>query len=169
VPYDRPWCRATIHRGRITLNPWRPVLIRGGPAAMALEPLAAHDVAVADLHLPAEGELEVRFVPGSPRPPGTADAILAWAANVGFMRVWLPDRVADVEPDAEPLGCAEVRCPTCGLGWHDDSPDFWAAVHAARSFPGWCAACGGSLPEWHNAGRAHGGDPPAACGRVARS
>lgn len=135
---------------------------------MALERLAADGVAVADLHLHADGELEVRPVPGSPRPAGTTETILAWAAAVGFTRVWLPDRVADVGPAAEPLGRAHVRCPTCGLVWHDDTPDFWAAVRAAHSFPGWCAACGGSLPEWRNGRSAVAGDPPAACGRVTR-
>ncbi|MDP9384213.1 MAG: hypothetical protein M3P50_03085, partial [Actinomycetota bacterium] len=145
---ETPWWRATIAAGTVTLNPWTPRLIRGGPAAMVLERLG--DVAIADFFATgADGdEVLVRFVSRSPRPEGAAEAVLDWARATGHRRVWLPDRVADLEPAGDRLCVAEVRCPTCGLEWRDETPEFWCGVHAAGAFPGFCAACGGSLPEW---------------------
>jgi len=41
-----------------------------------------------------------------------------------------------------------VRCPTCTSVWADDSARFWTVVRESGHFPGFCPACGGSLPEW---------------------
>ncbi len=146
---ETPWCRATIAGGAVTLNPWNPRLIRGGPPAMVLERLGG-DVAIADLFAAGEEgeEIVVRFVSRSPRPEVAVEALLAWARTVGYRRVWLPDRVVDLEPERERPRVAEVVCPTCGLEWRDDAPEFWCRVYSAGAFPGFCAACGGSLPEW---------------------
>jgi hypothetical protein len=46
------------------------------------------------------------------------------------------------------VGCAEATCPTCGLPWRDDTVEFWERVRRDGAFPGFCLACGGSLPEW---------------------
>jgi hypothetical protein len=146
-----PWCRATIAGDALTLNPWTPQLIRGGPAAMSLERLHATGVALADLYAegePGDEELFVRYVGRSPRTAATDAALLAWARTVGYRRVWLPGRVVDLDVADAPVGPAETACPTCGLEWRDDTPEFWHGVRRAGAFPGYCLACGGSLPEW---------------------
>jgi hypothetical protein len=145
----QPWCRATIADGTITLNPWTPYLIRSGPQAMVLERLDG--VVLADLFTegePGEEELTVRYVCRSPRSGQAEDALIAWAATVGYRRIWLPTRVMDLDPAACELGVAATRCPTCHLEWRDETADFWGGVRAAGAFPGYCLACGGSLPEW---------------------
>ena len=145
-----PWARATIARGTITLNPWSPHLVRGGPLQMVLDRLDG--VVLADLtsHFDEdEEELIVRFVSPSPHPPEAVDALVAWAGTVGYRRAWLPGRVVDLEAPGGPIGAASVDCPTCGLTWRDETPEFWRHVYTAGAFPAFCVACGGSLPEWH--------------------
>src|SRR5687767_9897928 len=131
---SQPWCRATIVDGTVTLNPWTPYLVRGGPGAMALEGLAAHGVVLLDLFAegePGDEELTARYVCRSPRSAEAEEALTAWAALVGYRRIWLPDRVLDLDPAACDVGLAEARCPTCRLEWRDETPDFWTGVRAA--------------------------------------
>jgi hypothetical protein len=157
-----PWCRATIAGDAVTLNPWTPQLIRGGPAAMSLAPLEATGVALADLYAegePGEEELVVRYVAPSPRPQDADAALVAWARTVGYRRVWLPEAVVDLDVAGAPVGAAATACPTCGLTWRDESPEFWRGVRRAGAFPGWCPACGGSLPEWRVVAAAPTGAP----------
>ena len=149
---DLPWCRATIAGGTVTLNPWTPQLIRGGPAAMTLERLEDHGVVLVDLLSdgePGEEELTVKYVSRSPRSADAEEVLIAWARTVGYVRIWLPDRIVDLDPADVPLGVAEITCPTCKLDWRDDTAEFWMRVRGAGAFPGFCLACGGSLPEWH--------------------
>lgn len=143
-----PWCRATISGDTITLNPWAPALIRGGPAVMTLERLAERGIALADLSAegdPHEEELFVEYV-ARLRTDTSDEALLAWAQTVGYRRVWLADRVVDLDVAAAKIGLAETACRTCGLEWRDDSADFWNGVRAAGAFPAFCLACGSSLP-----------------------
>jgi hypothetical protein len=160
-----PWCRATIAGDAVTLNPWTPQLIRGGPAAMSLERLAATGVALADLYAegePGDEELLVRYVAHSLRSAATDAALVAWARTVGYRRVWLPAGVVDLDVAQAPVGPAATACPTCGLEWRDDTPEFWLGVRSAGAFPGFCLACGGSLPEWRVVAEAGAGDPAGA-------
>ena len=146
-----PWCRATIAGSTVTLNPWSPTLIRGGPLAMTLDRLEASGVVLVDLYAdgePGDEELTVRYVSHSPRSEEAEDTLVAWAQTVGYRRIWLPDRVLDLEPAEAEVGVAETRCPTCRLEWRDDTVEFWGSVRSACAFPGYCMACGGSLPEW---------------------
>ena len=140
-----PFVRATIQHGTLTLNPWTPGLIDGGPMGMVLDGARS---ALADLVVIAEGEeLIVQPVPRARWDADDEDAVLAWAAAVGYRRVWLPSRVVEPSALAESVR-AGVTCPTCGLRWEDETPEFWASVREDGHFPGWCRACGGSLPEW---------------------
>ncbi len=85
--------------------------------------------------------------------------------SVGYRRVWLSDRVVELEPDPARIATAEVRCPTCRTRWEDSSPEFWLTVHESRNFPHWCPLCGHEMPEWKlqepERPRRHGGPAPA--------
>jgi hypothetical protein len=140
--------RATIAGGELTLNPPLAGTITGGPAAMTLARL--RDVALVDLRRAGEDddELVATVPPNAPPLRRPARRVLcAWGALVGYRRLWLPDEVVDLEPPP-PIGTATVRCPTCTSTWADSSDCFWATVRANHHFPGYCPACGGSLPEW---------------------
>jgi len=150
--HDDPGCdrflRATIADGEITLNPPLSGTITGGPASMTFARLQG--VAIVDLRFAgADGDEVVATVPpNAPRLPRAARRVLAaWAALVGYRRLWLPDSVVALEPPP-PVGTASVRCPTCTSVWADDSARFWTVVRESGHFPGFCPACGGSLPEW---------------------
>lgn len=145
---DRCRLRATIAGGALTLNPPLAGTITGGPASMTLERLDG--VVLVDLRQAGEDDDElVATVPPNAPPIGRAArrVLRDWAALVGYRRLWLDDAVIDLEPPP-PVGTATVRCPTCTSVWADGSEDFWAMVRANRHFPGYCPACGGSLPEW---------------------
>jgi hypothetical protein len=161
VGLDRArFLRATIANGKITLNPPLRGTITGGPASMTLTRLG--DVALVDLRPAGEDddELVATVPPNAPPLRRAARRVLAeWAALVGYRRLWLPDRVVELDPPP-PVGTARVQCPTCTSVWADDSESFWAMVRRNGHFPGYCPACGGSLPEWRTA--AH-----RACGRGA--
>jgi hypothetical protein len=140
--------RATIAHGELTLNPPLGGTIRGGPASMTFARLDG--VVLVDLRYAGEDddELVVTTPPNAPAIGRAARRVLTdWAALVGYRRVWLPDAVVDLEPPP-PVGTATVRCPTCTSVWSDDSEGFWATVRENGHFPGYCPACGGSLPEW---------------------
>jgi hypothetical protein len=152
--------RATIARGELTLNPPLRGTIRGGPASMTLARLDG--VVLVDLRHAGEDDEELVATPPPNAPPigrAARRVLIDWAALVGYRRVWLPDAVVDLEPPP-PVGTATVRCPTCASVWSDGSEGFWAAVRRNGHFPGYCPACGGSLPEWK---------PAAAARRAARS
>src|SRR5436309_13045107 len=95
---DRPFARATITARKITLNPWRPSLIDGGPGGMLIRPLARRGVVLADLVADNEQrELIVRFVPRDSATEPARSALVHWAAQVGWRRIWLDDRVLDLD------------------------------------------------------------------------
>jgi len=147
-PRGDRFLRATIADGAITLNPPLSGTITGGPASMTFTRLRG--VAIVDLRFTGEDddELVATVPPNAPRLDRAARRVLAdWAALVGYRRLWLPDRVVELEPPP-PVGAASVRCPTCTSVWADDSARFWTVVRESGHFPGFCPACGGSLPEW---------------------
>jgi hypothetical protein len=148
---DRPFCRAAITPYSLTLNPWRPSLIRGGPGIACLHPLQRRRLVLADLTKLDEQELQVTFVPRTAGCDWARERLLDWARTVGYQRVWLDNAVVDVTDGLACTGRAIVRCPTCGLRWEDEGPDFWGVVRQSGWFPASCPACGGSLPEWSQA------------------
>jgi hypothetical protein len=133
---------------RVTLNPWRPNLIDGGPSGIAMRRGGRREVVLADLACIDDEELLVVFVPRDSGSDWARDAVVAWAARVGWRRVWLDDRVVDLAEAPAVAGRARVRCPTCGMRWEDERPEFWDNVRDDGWFPPSCLACGGSLPEW---------------------
>ena len=143
-----PFLRATIAAGELTLNPPLSGTITGGPASMTLARLDDGVVLVDLRHAGDDDELVATVPPNAPRLTAAARRTLArWAALVGYRRLWLPARVVELEPPA-PARTAMVRCPTCTATWADAGESFWAMVRASGHFPGYCPACGGSLPEW---------------------
>jgi hypothetical protein len=154
-PVRDRFLRATIADGEITLNPPLSGTITGGPASMTFARLEG--VAIVDLRFTGgdDDELVATLPPNAPRLDRAARRVLAdWAALVGYRRLWLPDSVVELDPPP-PVGTASVRCPTCTSMWADDSARFWTVVRESGHFPGFCPACGGSLPEWR-LGRAAG-------------
>ncbi len=142
---DPPMCRATLRAGQLSLNPWTPALLNGGPATAWVANLP---VALVDVYAGADDELIVSRVPGSRWDEKTAETLLEWAAGVGYRVVWLPDRVVAVDPSASVGRLVGAVCSTCGACWADETPEFWVRVRARHGFPRLCLACGGSLPEW---------------------
>src|SRR5436309_9710654 len=124
-----PFARATITSRGITLNRWRTGLIDGAPAGMLLRPLARRGVVLADLVADREQrDLMVRFVPRDAATDEARVALTQWAARVGWRRIWLDDRVVDLDSAQPALGRARAACPTCGLRWEDDRLEFWERV-----------------------------------------
>jgi hypothetical protein len=145
---DAPKFRATIADGRLMLIPWTPHLAFAGPLGVMARQRGEDGVTIVDLSAPGPRELIATQVANGSRWPSARRTLLRWARIVGYRRVWLPDRVVDLEPPRRALGEASVHCPTCHMHWTDGSPDFWAFVHENGSFPRWCTICGSGLPQW---------------------
>jgi hypothetical protein len=146
-----PSFRATIRRGRLTLTNWAPWLFRCGPLGALVRERERCGVAIADLTLHGEDddEVSVRFYAAGPKREEAERILIEWAARVGYRRVWLPDRLVEIEPAPEQtIGTAAVRCPTCLAHWADAQPEFWLQVRESGAFPMWCPACGCELPQW---------------------
>jgi hypothetical protein len=111
---DRPFARATVTGRRITLNPWQPGLIDGGPGGAVLRRAGRRERVLADLTRLDDGELLVKFVPRDGASDAVRRALIDWAARVGWWRVWLDDRVVDLGERPAVAGRAYVRCPSCG-------------------------------------------------------
>ena len=149
TPADGPFLRATITARGICLNPPAPGIITGGPATMTLRQLRGRAVLV-DLRVAGDDDAELiaSTPPNAPRlDKRSLRRLIRWAGVVGYRRLWFPDGVVELEaPDGLPT--AQVVCPTCTARWADSSAPFWEMVREFGHFPGYCSACGGSLPEW---------------------
>ncbi len=143
-----PSWRATIRRGRLMLTSWAPFLITGGPLGTLFPARRRAGVAIADLTNVGEGELAVRYWSPGPDRAEADGVLIGWARDVGYRRLWMDDRVIELEPDPERLQEASVSCPTCRAGWSDATPEFWLTVRNAKTFPKWCPLCGCELPSW---------------------
>ncbi len=145
-----PDFRATIHDGELLVTNWAPYLLNGGgPYHRMVRERAAAGVTIADMWLNGDetAELIVEYLALADR--RRADRLLTrWAKAVGYDRLWLPDRLVTFE-SGRPLGSAQVVCPTCGMVWEDEGPDFWNAVRSSGRFPTLCALCNSDLPQWH--------------------
>lgn len=145
---DLPSFRATIRGQKLTVIAWMPHLMTTGPVGDLVRARAAQGVTIADVWITDDepSEVIVDYLAVADR--RRADRLLArWAEAVGHTRLWLPDRLVTLDPD-RPLGSAKVECPTCGAGWRDNTPDFWAEVRNSGRFPASCPICNGDLPQW---------------------
>jgi hypothetical protein len=100
-----------------------------------------------DFYITESDELIVEAVSGSSLRDEHVEILIGWARTVGYERIWLPDRVVDIEAEPAIVGVAKVNCRTCGALWQDSSTDFWLKVRDNGFFPASCPACGDSLPE----------------------
>ena len=143
-----PDFRASIRDGRLTLVGWYKQLFIAGPSrqlAAALDP----DVSLVDMWVSGQGpeqEVTIAF-----RADGDRDAaertLTEWARVVGYRRLWLPDRVEELD-GLPALAPARTKCSACETSWAEESPDFWKIVVQAGHFPAICPLCGGDLPQW---------------------
>lgn len=149
-PARQPTYRATIRGEKVTLTAWAGWLTTGGAMGQLFRDRERAGVAIADLTVEGEhdDELIVRFYSHGRSRDQAETALIKWASRVGYRRLWLSDRVVEVDPHPEQLGHAEVRCPTCRAPWTDANPEFWLFVRRQRSFPTWCPLCGCELPQW---------------------
>ena len=139
---DRPFARATVTRRSITLNPWRPGLIDGGPGGAALRRRAGATACSPTSPASTTASCSSPSSRATARNDWARHALLEWAARVGWRRVWLDDRVVDLGEQPAVIGRARVRCPTCGTRWEDERPEFWDHVRGDGWFPpaAWPAA-----------------------------
>ena len=155
----RPRFRATWRRGRLLILPHHEGLVEQGPVATVLgsqERGRRGRVLIADLaeshDSGPEGaggwELTVTPLTAEPPSPRAVRALLDWSADVGYRRVWLPDRVVTHPSAGRFHSRAKVRCETCGTTWRNGGHGFWSRVSKYRCFPMSCQLCGGDLPVW---------------------
>ena len=147
---EPPDFRATVRRdGSVRLVDWGPWLVTGGPLYTLLDARARAGVAIADLTIVRDDagvavELVVGFRCGDS--PAHRAALCAWAARVGYRRVWFDGHVEDLDP--APGGAAQTRCTGCGTRLVDADASFWDFVRRHGAFPTACMLCGSDLPQW---------------------
>jgi hypothetical protein len=148
---DGPDFRATVKRsGAVRLVYWGPWLQLTGPAYTMLAGRDRAGIGVADLRVVRDDEgmatdVIVEFHSGGTVAHRTA--ILGWARDAGYGRVWFEREVADLEPAEH--GLVGTRCTGCGERFVDGrSGHFWRHVRAAGVFPVACSLCGSDLPQW---------------------
>jgi hypothetical protein len=142
---ESPDFRLTVRRRTVLAIDWNPWLVDGGPMTTMLVQRGRAGVAIADVIVVHEDEVAteaiVRPLAGDGR-----DAIVAWARDVGYRRLWLPGEVVELPGPSEQL--AETRCNGCAVRLSDDGPQFWEHVRAVGRFPAACPLCGADLPQW---------------------
>lgn len=152
----RPRLRATYGKGRLMLLAHGDALAEAGPILTMLGQREADERPViadlADSRNAADPygrwELTVRVLSPDGLGAEAEGAILDWAANVGYGRVWLPDRVEQIDIRRPFHRLAQVECGNCGQVWRNSGRKFWQKVHRLRCFPPFCLLCGGDLPAW---------------------
>jgi hypothetical protein len=147
---EPPDFRATVPReGTLRLVDWGPWLAGGGPLHTLLDACGRAGVGIADLTVIRDDagvavELIAEFRCGGI--PAHRDALRAWAAAVGYRRVWLEGDVEDLVP--APGGTAQTRCTGCRARFVDGEASFWDFVRRRGAFPTACVLCGSDLPQW---------------------
>lgn len=153
---DCPDFRLTIRRSSLLAVDWQPWLVSGGPMTTMLYARGRAGVALADVTVIRDGDVAaeavVHFLAGDR--PAARSTIQAWAGDVGYRRLWLPDTVVELPGPGE--GHADTRCRSCGVHLCDASGGFWQQVRRAGRFPAACPLCGAEMPQW----RVHRGTAP---------
>jgi len=144
-----PLFRAIIKGDVLTLVPPYNAVRGSEDIRRHLEQPVNSGLALADLTTDprTDGRKDLIVAPHGEVSENAQEVLVRWAEAVGYRRVWLPDRVVDL--DFPPLYVAEVTCPTCGFHQRGEGIEFWASIRDRGSFPGMCELCGGILPQWH--------------------
>ena len=141
--------RATILDGGLRLVDWAPWLAGRGPSRRLLTAQAErHGLAILDLEVVRERDVAVELVavPLAGDVERARPVLEAWAALVGYRRLWLPDVLVPLEP----VCGAEVSatCTSCRAEFREDDGHFWQVTRMNGRFPIHCPFCGGDLPQW---------------------
>jgi hypothetical protein len=143
-----PDFRATIRSAQVRVVDWGPHLARSGPLQTLLHARGRAGIALVDLTVVREedlaDELIAEFLAGDR--PAHREALVRWAATVGYRRAWLPGEVVELEPCAG--GAATTACTGCRARLTDADQRFWLGVRRAGRFPAICPLCGCDLPQW---------------------
>ena len=152
-PFDNQTCRAVIRNGRVTITQ-RPMHLMARMTMAYTEALREAGTTMCDLELDDGGignrELTVSFIPSGSGTPEAIDTLLEWAAVAGCCRVWLPDRVVELDaglvPHPDDLEAAE--CPVCGvIPFDHTSADDVAKSRTRGLRPRLCPVCSSRVPE----------------------
>src|SRR3954447_13945715 len=145
---DFPDFRLTVRRRSVLAIDWHPWLATGGPMMTMLHARGRSGAAIADVNVLRDNDVAteaiVRFLAGDSAE--ARNAIVAWATDVGYRRVWLHDEPVELPGPAEQD--ADTHCTGCAVRLYDGGPEFWDHVRQLGRFPGTCALCGADLPQW---------------------
>lgn len=145
--------RATIFDDELRLVDWVPWLAGRGPSRQLLADQAARrSLTILDLEVVRERDIAVELValPLAGDVERARPALEAWAALVGYRRLWLPDVLVPLEPMCG--GEIATTCTSCGAGFCEDDGHFWQTTRMNGRFPVHCPLCGGDLPQWRATG-----------------
>jgi hypothetical protein len=168
VEREPPDFRATVLRnGTVRLVDWAPWLATGGPLYTLLDARGRGGVAIADLVVVRDdAEVAAELIVDFRCRALTLhrDALCAWAARVGYRRVWFDEEVVELDPS--PGGVAQTRCTGCRARLVDADASFWEFVRRRGAFPTACVLCGSDLPQWTPPPQTHDSAPHADDARV---
>jgi hypothetical protein len=152
--------RATLSHDRIAVVDWVPWIAGPGPSRRLLADHAARSgCCFADLEVVRLRDVasELVVVPLAGSLAAARPRLIAWAALVGYSRLWLPGELVPLDPACG--GEVAVRCPSCAAVHVEDSGHFWQTTRMNGRFPVQCPLCGGSLPQWEACGARDGHGP----------
>lgn len=148
---DQPDFRATVQQsGKVRLVHWGPWLQSTGPAYPLLSRRDRAGISIADLRVVRDDEgmatdLIVEFHSGG-REEHRA-ALIGWARDAGYGRVWFEREVTDIEPTEH--GLVGTKCTGCGERFVDGRSVYFSQnVRSFGVFPTACSLCGSDLPQW---------------------
>lgn len=140
----------TLRRdGVVRLVNWGRGLPPEGHCTRFSMPEGGAGVCIADLAVVRDGDCAATELVVDVRcgdRPAHRQALVDWAATVGYRRLWMDGEVAEMTPT--PGGRAQTRCSGCRVRLVDSDVSFWNFVRQHGAFPSSCCLCGADLPQW---------------------
>ena len=151
-PFGERQARAIIRDQRLTLTR-PPMFLQARRTLSYSSALRDAGTTLCDLEMHRSeltSELLVRFVPEGSESDSAVETLLSWAELAGFDRVWLPDRIVELDcslvPD--PSDLEQIPCPTCGVEATElTAADEIATMRRRGHQPRFCPVCGARTPE----------------------